>query len=110
YGSYKAEKTDELRARVRAHIEPEKSAPEKPITEKTTTKPQEPSAAEKLPTWMNLVWGGAGVIGLVSAAGLLISSATVTATALGVSPALVGVLAVAIGTSLPELAVNFKSA
>ncbi|MBU0859565.1 MAG: hypothetical protein KJ667_06485, partial [Alphaproteobacteria bacterium] len=55
-------------------------------------------------------YGLAGVGGLIAAAGLLINSATISATALGVSPALVGALAVAIGTSLPELAVNIKSA
>lgn len=57
----------------------------------------------------NLLWGAAGLAGLVFSAGFLVSSATVLATGLGVNPALVGAFAVAVGTSLPELVVNIKS-
>lgn len=103
YGSYKAEKADELRERVKAAVMPqpdEKKAPEA----------VEQTSLDRLPTWMNALWGAAGVGGLIASADLLINSATVSATTLGVSPALVGALAIAVGTSLPELAVNIKAA
>lgn len=64
----------------------------------------------KLPTWANVALGLAGVAGLVGAASFLVASATAFGLAAGVSPALVGVLGVAIGTSLPELTVNVKAA
>ncbi len=70
---------------------------------------EEPKEA-KLPTWMNISLGLAGVAGLVGAASFLVASATAFGIAAGVSPALVGVLGVAIGTSLPELTVNIKAA
>lgn len=52
----------------------------------------------------------AGVAGLVGAAGFTVQAAIACGAALGISPSVVGVLAVAVGTSLPELMVNFKSA
>jgi len=70
---------------------------------------EEPNEA-KLPTWMNISLGLAGVAGLVGAASFLVASATAFGIAAGVSPVLVGVLGVAIGTSLPELTVNIKAA
>jgi cation:H+ antiporter len=73
------------------------------------TAAEEPSES-KLPTWMNISLGLAGVAGLVGAASFLVASATAFGIAAGVSPALVGVLGVAIGTSLPELTVNIKAA
>jgi cation:H+ antiporter len=102
-GCYKAEKADELRERVKAQVMPEPA--EQKIPEATAQ-----TSIDKLPTWLNALWGAAGVGGLIASADLLINSATVSATTLGVSPALVGALAIAIGTSLPELAVNIKAA
>ena len=95
-GSYKAEKDDEIAARVRGEVAPEEAVPT--------------DGVHAFPKWLNLSYGAAGVAGLIAAAGLLVNSATVSATALGVAPALVGTLAVAVGTSLPELAVNIKAA
>lgn len=66
--------------------------------------------AEKVPGWLNAIWGGAGLAGLVYAADMLVDSASRFATGIGVSQALVGTLAVAVGTSLPELMVNIKAA
>jgi len=68
------------------------------------------TAEGNMPKWFNAAWGIAGVAGLVSSAKLLVTAASITAIGLGVTPALVGALGVAIGTSLPELAVTVKSA
>lgn len=70
----------------------------------------ENNAESGLPIWANIALGLAGVAGLVGAASFLVASATAFGLAAGVSPALVGVLGVAIGTSLPELTVNIKAA
>lgn len=94
YGFYKHQKKDE-EADKKAGIVPEK--------EPDTTD-------DKMPKWFNTAMGVAGVAGLVTAAGFVVKSASATATLLGVPPAIVGALAVAIGTSLPELMVNVKAA
>lgn len=65
---------------------------------------------DKMPKWFNTAMGVAGVAGLVTAAGFVVKSASATATLMGVPPEIVGALAVAVGTSLPELMVNVKSA
>lgn len=88
--------------------------PEKPAKQASNAtanaEAAENSKESKLPTWMNIALGVAGVAGLVGAAGFLVASATAFGIAAGVSPALVGVLGLAIGTSLPELTVNVKAA
>lgn len=96
FGSYHAEKADEIAARVSGNAPPPEDIPTYGMF--------------GLPKMLNIGYGAAGVAGLIAAASLLVSSATVSATALGIAPALVGTLAVAIGTSLPELAVNIKAA
>lgn len=63
-----------------------------------------------LPPWSNLLFLAAGAAGLVGAAGFSLDAAVSFGRALGVSPAVVGLIAVAVGTSLPEMMVNFKSA
>lgn len=65
---------------------------------------------QKLPLGSNVGLGLAGVAGLIGSAGFLVASATAFGLAAGVSPVVIGVLAVAIGTSLPEVMVNVKSA
>lgn len=64
----------------------------------------------KLSKTFNALWGLAGVGGVVCAADVLINSASHLAISTGISPAIVGALAVSIGTSLPELVVNVKAA
>ncbi|TVQ83289.1 MAG: sodium:calcium antiporter [Micavibrio sp.] len=71
---------------------------------------EDSEAERKMPKWFNAMWGIAGIAGLAASAGLLVKSASLTAVGLGVSPALVGLLGVAIGTSLPELSVSVKAA
>jgi cation:H+ antiporter len=63
-----------------------------------------------MPLWMNGALALAGLAGLVGAAGFLVASATAFGIKAGVSPVVVGVLALAIGTSLPELTVNVRAA
>lgn len=70
----------------------------------------EASSEHKLPTWANITLGLAGVAGLVGAAGFTVAAATAFGVAAGISPAVIGLLAVAVGTSLPEMMVNFKAA
>lgn len=63
------------------------------------------------PAWFSAVLGGAGLVGLMGAAGMLVESGSAfAAQGLGISEALVGTMAVAIGTSLPELMISVKSA
>jgi cation:H+ antiporter len=52
----------------------------------------------------------AGVIGLVLGGVAIVESATQIATLLGISPLLIGVTVVAVGTSLPELATSIVAA
>jgi len=87
------------------------AAPTAPAVQAAAAAPNTETLKEsKLPTWANIALGLAGVAGLVGAAGFLVASATAFGLAAGVSPALVGVLGVAVGTSLPELTVNIKAA
>ncbi|MCB1538219.1 MAG: sodium:calcium antiporter [Rhodospirillales bacterium] len=70
----------------------------------------EPGHPDAAPAWLNTVWGLAGLGGLMVSADMLVAGASRFATGIGITEALVGTLAVAIGTSLPELMVNIKSA
>lgn len=71
---------------------------------------KDPYHPHNMPTWFNSAWALAGLGGLIASAGLLVGSASVFAGNLGVPEALVGALAVAVGTSVPELMVNIKAA
>lgn len=51
----------------------------------------------------------AGVGGLIAASALMVTSATALAVATGISPVLVSATLVAVGTSLPELAIGIKA-
>lgn len=79
-----------------------------PLPENDTASQDAPETG--MPVWLNAAMATAGLAGLVGAAGFLVASATVFGIQAGVSPVVVGVLAVAIGTSLPELTVNIKAA
>jgi len=59
---------------------------------------------------MDFVWLGAGVIGLVIGAKYLIDSVIKISEMLSLAPAVVSLVAVAFGTSLPELLVSIKAA
>jgi len=64
----------------------------------------------KAPKWLNIGWGLLATAGLIGAATFTVSSAIAFGAAAGISTAVVGILAVSVGTSLPELVVNLKSA
>lgn len=81
-----------------------------PANDETPAAPKAEEAEHKLPKWANMTMGLAGVAGLVGAAGFTVAAATAFGVAAGISPAVIGLLAVAIGTSLPEMMVNFKAA
>lgn len=80
----------------------------KPNSEKGLSK--DTQRLENAPKWFNATLAAAGIAGLIFSADFLINSASTFASGMGVSPALIGVLAVAFGTSLPELVVNVKAA
>lgn len=65
----------------------------------------------KRPAWFSAALGGAGLVGLMGSASLLVQSGSALAQqGFGMSEALVGAVAVALGTSLPELMISVKAA
>jgi cation:H+ antiporter len=60
--------------------------------------------------WVDAVFIGAGLIGLMLGAKFLVSGATVVAQSLGMSQVVIGLTVVAIGTSMPELATSVVAA
>lgn len=95
YGSYKVSEKDMKTA---------------PASSEEGGETLEPLHPEKVATWLNTVWGAAGLGGLIFSADMLVKSAMQVGPGLGLNPAVIGTLAVAMGTSLPELMVNVKSA
>jgi len=66
---------------------------------------------KKRPAWLSAILGIAGFAGLVFSADALVSSGVnIAQSGIGISEALVGAVAIAIGTSLPELMINIKAA
>jgi Ca2+/Na+ antiporter len=112
--AYKVAHKDEASAKADALKQPsaltaeeEKAAAEKAALDAAEEKKK---PENKVPKWFNVAWGVAGLAGLIGAATFTIPSAVAFGTAAGISTAVVGALAVAVGTSLPELMVNVKSA
>jgi cation:H+ antiporter len=60
--------------------------------------------------WVDLLFVGAGLAGLVGGAELLVGGAVTFATLLNVDRVLIGLTVVAVGTSLPELATSLVAA
>lgn len=60
--------------------------------------------------WVDLLFVGAGLAGLVGGAELLVGGAVTFATMLNVDRVLIGLTVVAVGTSLPELATSLVAA
>lgn len=65
---------------------------------------------EKMPTNMAIVWFILGLVTLIASAEILVWGAKIIAVSFGVSPLVIGLTIVAIGTSLPELAASVMSA
>ncbi|MBU0859176.1 MAG: hypothetical protein KJ667_04505 [Alphaproteobacteria bacterium] len=63
-----------------------------------------------IPVWQSVLWTTAGLGSLVYAAHLAVDGAARFATGAGISEAVVGTLAVALGTSLPELTTSVRAA
>lgn len=75
--------------------------------------PAEAEAEEEIPTMTKrqaALWFFIGLAVLVGSAELLVYGAETTAIAFGVSPLIIGLTVIAIGTSLPELAASVMSA
>jgi len=78
--------------------------------EEEQEKKHQESIEEKFTLPSNISFGLAGVAGLIGSAGFVVASAIAFGIALNISPVVIGALAVALGTSLPEMVVNIKSA
>lgn len=65
---------------------------------------------DELPGWFSAAWTLGGFAGLVGAARLLVDTGTASALHMGVNEAIIGTIAVAVGTAIPELMVNVKAA
>lgn len=78
--------------------------------EEEQEKKQQESIEEKLTLPGNISLGLAGIAGLIGSASFVVASAIALGMALNISPVVIGALAVALGTSLPEMMVNVKSA
>ena len=61
---------------------------------------------EEMPNWKAILWVSVGLLLLQVSSKLLVVGATKIASEMGVSPFLIGVTIVAVGTSLPELAAS----
>ena len=68
------------------------------------------STLDELPGWFSAAWTLGGFAGLVGAARLLVDTGTASALHMGVNEAIIGTIAVAVGTAIPELMVNVKAA
>ncbi|NHB77330.1 calcium/sodium antiporter [Rhodobacter calidifons] len=72
--------------------------------------PPDPGTESFGPAWKAWAMTGAGLVGLVVGARLLVDSATIIAETFGVPEAVIGLTIVAVGTSLPELATSVIAA
>lgn len=71
--------------------------------------PEEEEDIGTMETWLACIWFFIGLALLVASAECLVWGATHVATNLGISPLIIGLTIVAIGTSLPELAASIIS-
>ncbi len=62
------------------------------------------------PVWKSVAYMVAGIVGLYFGGILIVDNATIIALNLGLSEAVIGILVVALGTSLPELATSIVAA
>lgn len=70
----------------------------------------EPESIPELGPWAALLWFAVGLVILIASANILVRGAESIAIHFGVSPLVVGLTVVALGTSLPELAASVTSA
>lgn len=77
------------------------------------SKKQHPEEDEDIPSMNTLIaafWFVVGLALLIFSAEILVRGATTIATSMGISPLIIGLTIIAIGTSLPELAASVMSA
>ncbi len=72
--------------------------------------PEDIDDIEQMKTGQAVFWFLVGLLTLIASAEILVWGATSVATSLGISPLVIGLTVVAIGTSLPELAASVMSA
>lgn len=72
--------------------------------------PEELEELPELPVNMAIVWFIIGLVALIASAEVLVWGAKSVAISFGVSPLIIGLTIVAVGTSLPELAASIMSA
>lgn len=72
--------------------------------------PEEEEDIASMETWIASVWFLIGLALLIASAESLVWGATIVATHYGISPLIIGLTIVAVGTSLPELAASVISA
>lgn len=70
---------------------------------------EESDEIQSMETWIAAVWFLLGLAVLIGSAEGLVWGATIVATKLGISPLIIGLTIIAIGTSLPELAASVIS-
>lgn len=80
------------------------------VKKKTFTAAEAQEDFTALTPKMAIIWFALGLVLLIAASKILVWGATETATYLGVSPLIIGLTVVAVGTSLPELAASVASA
>lgn len=71
---------------------------------------EEGHQVKALPVWKSIVYMMAGIIGLYFGGIFIVDNATIIALNLGLSEAVIGILVIALGTSLPELATSVVAA
>lgn len=72
--------------------------------------PEEQENIESMKMWLATIWFFIGLGVLIGSAEILVWGATTVASSLGISPLIIGLTIIAVGTSLPELAASVMSA
>lgn len=91
-----------------AHTDQQDEDQKQDQTDTDTHETKEQTSNESL--WKMGAWAAAGIGALLFSANALVNNASMLALGIGVTPALVSLIGVAIGTSLPELMVSLNSA
>lgn len=71
---------------------------------------EEDDGGKKIPLWLALIYIVGGAVGIIFGGDLVVDSATIIAESFGMSPTLIGLTIVAVGTSLPELVTSIVAA
>ena len=80
------------------------------VREKKNNNEEEVKEEKKRPWWLNLIFVGIGLAGIIIGGDLVVDGAKDVALKLGMSEMLIGLTIVAVGTSLPELVTSIVAA